>query len=279
MSQLFYNQDMKIAQIGQLADARNRTVESYVAGEAIPFGRLVVRSNDPAKPNTVRLPRATRGTVTFDANLIASNVVNGKVNGEAITPVTYASSHGDTMTALLAAIEALSTVKRAALMNTGSNNRDIVIETTDEDIVLADWAVTLGVSQATIATAESGANEVIAGVAMFSNQVINTNPAADPAYAVGDVVNVLSQGSIWVPVVTDYTTNDPESLTAADALNPRPVNAIVGTSSAGVFCHTFPGGLVLRKVPNAAIREITTEEISDGISGAILVINLPGNTL
>ncbi len=268
--QTSYNPEMAVAQIGQLADTRNRNVESAIAMTAIPFGRAVALSNNPDTPNSVRLPRRTVGLLVFSADLIASNVVNGSVNGEAIDPVTYASSHDATMDAVVAAIAALDGVKRAELDESDTDSRTIAIEVLDADIVLASWAVTLGSSQATIATATTGAYERIRGISTFTHT--KENPGTGGAeYAIGDAVNILTQGSIWVPCVDVPSLDIPLSETPEFY---RPVQVIVGGADAGKFSgYPAPGGATARGLDGAEFVKILEGE--DDTASAQLIVNLP----
>ena len=54
-------------------------------------------------------------TITFNADLITGNVVNGSFAEEDIDPVTFATSHGDTMTALAAEIQKRETIFKATV--------------------------------------------------------------------------------------------------------------------------------------------------------------------
>lgn len=274
MSQTSYPINMSIAQVGQLLDTRNRNVASLAALEAIGFGLGVCYSNDPATPNTCRLPRRTVGRLTFSADLIASNVINGSVNGEAIEAVTYAVSHDNTMDLLIAAIEDLDIVARAELMDESGDNRIIAIEVYDADVTLASWAVTLGSSQATVATAVSSERERFAGIAVFTHTKENPGTGG-AAYAAGDSVSVLTQGGIWVPCV-DIPTLNPSALVQATATYaaPMPVNLIVGGTDKGKFAGwPAPGGATTKVLTGSAFTEI--QAINESTANAALVINLP----
>lgn len=103
-------------------------------------------------------------SVVFDIDFVASNVINGTVGGEAIAPVTFATSHTATFNALVSAIQA------TALTRTISSNpatRTILI-TVDPDVAepldpLGDYVsttnftVTLGASQAVDTVSENRA--------------------------------------------------------------------------------------------------------------------------
>lgn len=276
--QTTYPTGMPIAQIGQIADLRmSRNIESYAALETIPFGYAVAMSNDPDKPNTVRLPRRTVAVITLSANLIASNVVNGKVGGAAITAVTYASSHDATMDALVAAIEALATVKRAQLGDEDGDNRVILVEVTDTAAVLADWAVTLGSSQATVTITYSAASERIVGVSVFTH-TIPQNLSGVASYTVGDAVNVMTKGAIWVPTV-DVPNLVPLVNVGAEELNAeQPPLIVIGGDDSGKFSgYPAAGGLTTRVLANSRYRTIVDN--GDDTGAAMLILNLPGFAL
>lgn len=268
--QTVYNNEIAVAQIGQFVDTRNRNVESYAAAEIIPFGRMVAKSNDPAKPNSVRLPRRTIGSITLSADLVASNKFNGTVNGVAMAEVTYATSHDATMDAIIEALEDVSTVKRAALGDEDGDNRTILVEVTDTNVALTSFAVTAGGSQATVTTAMSGASEQLVGVSIFSHTKENTG-AGDSAYAEGDAVGVLTQGSIWVPTVD---VPDLNPMVSSSAFNPRLANVVIGGDDAGKFTGSPPpGGITTRAVANTVFNQIIDN--GDDTGAAALVINLP----
>lgn len=91
--------------------------------------------------------------ITFDAALVASNVVNGKIDGESIAAVTYATSSDATMAAVAAAIAAMPGVKSAAVVPAGAGLVRVieVISTTRNAYNSAtSFAVTGGASQAGI---------------------------------------------------------------------------------------------------------------------------------
>lgn len=93
-------------------------------------------------------------TLTFNADLVADDTVDGSVGGVAITPIDYGTSHAATMTALAAEIALKGTNVTAVV----SAARVITITTTlgknDENLTL--FAVTsAGVGTAVVATAES----------------------------------------------------------------------------------------------------------------------------
>ena len=100
-------------------------------------------------------------TLTLSAALVASNVINGNVGGNAMTAVTYASSSDATWQAVATAISAMAGVKSAVVTvvggtQVGTDDRVIVVTPDDQvaGIALTGWVVTAGGSQATITVAD-----------------------------------------------------------------------------------------------------------------------------
>lgn len=129
---------------GSLAEVVEDFPESsrpYIAAEGV-FAQDRV-------PSQIAIGKRVPATLVFSADLIADNVFNVSINSSAITPVTYASSHLDTMNAIAAAIEEKDGVASATVG--GANNRTITIISDDlAALVIASAAVTLGSSQATV---------------------------------------------------------------------------------------------------------------------------------
>lgn len=90
-------------------------------------------------------------TITLDADLVTSNVFAGYVGGDAVS-VTFATSHAATMTAMAAAIAALSSVKSATV----SAARVITVYPNNQinGVPVVGFAVTAGASQAGVVTAQ-----------------------------------------------------------------------------------------------------------------------------
>jgi len=135
------------------------------------------------------------GTLTLDADLIAANVVNVSVNGEAIAPVTYGTSHAATMTALAAAVAALASVASAEV----SSARVITFIPVDQTVnpSITNAVVTGGVTQAGITTAVDG-HEIFMGmpVKMQADGKVKPLAAGDsPHLMVGVAVFDAKPGS------------------------------------------------------------------------------------
>ena len=171
-----------------------------------PFGsqsKTFILKNESHKPHEEFEVDALKATITFSADLVTSNVVNGKVNNTAISPVTFATSHSNTMTLLAAAIEALGIAANIADASVTSA-RVITVTAYDssQPLVLHEFVVTAGASQATV-TYGSDNNRIFKGqpVKLTADGKIEPYAAGDiPAkligYAVqdgygGDLVTVM----------------------------------------------------------------------------------------
>ena len=92
-----------------------------------------------------------KATITFDADLIASNSVIGTINGVSTSAVVFAATHDATMALLVTELIAHADVQSASI----TSARVITVIAADKDaaFVLASWAVTLGATQAGVVTA------------------------------------------------------------------------------------------------------------------------------
>ena len=130
--------------------------------------------------------------VVYDADFVTSNSIAFSVNGTSITPVVFATSHAATMTALIAAVEALTGVE-AVLDSDDSNGRTLFVRTRGATNTVVT-TVTLGGSQAT-ATMTYDSGQVYVGVAMFVQKAPSVSGEAYEQY---DAMNVMADGEIWV---------------------------------------------------------------------------------
>lgn len=198
-AQTSYNFGSSGAFAGMVADFRVvKNITSKAAHNAIPFGYGVCAGDDAEKK--VMIPKAEICNLAFSADFIADNVITVTVNGVAAAPITYATSHAATMTALIAAVHALSGVDAVA----GSTNRIITITALNTQIVVSA-TVTGGVSQPTM-TYTYSCGRVFRGVAVHKHTEFNGSSSAQ--YNIDDCVNVMDIGSIWVPVSEAVAVDD-----------------------------------------------------------------------
>lgn len=109
----------------------------------------------------------------IDAQFVASNVINGKVNGVAITPVNWTTDSDTTMGLLATELASKAAITSSVASDNGAvgyNNRlTNTAATKDVQLQLSDFVVTGGASQATItitrlAFQRTQAYESLAGV-------------------------------------------------------------------------------------------------------------------
>ena len=233
MSQTAYNLNMGVAFAGMKVDSRFDLVESAAAFLAIPFGRAVASEAGEAD---VHIPVRDRGTITYSTDFITGNVIALSVNGIAISPVTYATSHAATATALLAAINALTGV----VATKDAAGLVFTIETKGIAITLTS-SVTGGVSQptVTIVTATTS-DEIFRGISLHRHNEVGQ-------YSVNDIVDVLRQGIVWVDTSVAVTADDDAYVDMAGGLGKFTNSSTNNLATGGKFRSTV-GAAGLAKV-------------------------------
>ena len=144
----------------------------------------------------------TQYTLTFSADLITGNTVNGDVKVTPLggtltttnlTATPFNTNHLTTMNDLAVKIAAVTGIRSATV--TGTNNRDIVVLANgDFDIELANFVVTGGASQAT-ASYTAGSDDTIEGISQrtYTEQPDSNN---DVFYESGDTLIMVRKGGI-----------------------------------------------------------------------------------
>lgn len=151
-------------QIAVAAYVEPRLFDVFAISPGADGNTVGVRITKPniGRPNLWRL--------TFSTKLITANVVNISVDGTAIDPVTYATSHANTMDLLLTELRAtLNPIGLEAKFTDQPLDRDLQEDATEatleidifdtghldgHEIVIDSAVVTLGSTQATITSAE-----------------------------------------------------------------------------------------------------------------------------
>ena len=260
MSQQSYNRYMGIAVAGLIADAEFTTKDGLQASESIGLGVGVVQKI--GSPNSGRLPKANKGSIVFSGDLVTSNVVNLKVNGAAMSPITFSSTYAATMALIVTAIKAIAGVSNAVLDTTDTNSRTINVYSTDGlDCLVTDVVVTAGATQTT-ATVTTTTTDVIFGVSIMSQAIEQAYPSLNAAilYKNGAPVGCLLRGRIWV--------NSETAVTNGDAVYLR-FKGDGSTKFAGAFRNTSDSGTAVL-VPGAVWRTVAA---APGL--AIIDINQP----
>jgi urease beta subunit len=88
---------------GGTIEGTSATVETYASdNQTVAQKKLVYR---PVREGDHYLMRTVGTALVFDAALVASNTINLKVNGVAMTQITYASSNDATLEAIATQLE------------------------------------------------------------------------------------------------------------------------------------------------------------------------------
>ncbi len=217
----------------------------------------------------IMLPRNDTASSVFSADLITGNVINATVNGVAIDPVTYATSHLATMQAIAAEIAAIPSVTSAVVG--GASNRTItIISDVGTASVVTSFVVTLGASQATVTTTGSQSGTFFGVTQMVYNKMstlsldvgnnLSQTSGASAPYYTGNPAPTLTQGRIYVQPETVVTSNSPVYL--RHTLNG------VDTALGNFRGDADSGNAVLIPVTQAIWRE------GNGVVGGIAVLEL-----
>ena len=219
-----------VALEGQKVDLGDDYVVSNPAAGAVNFGLGVISSSQ--RTAGARKPARNKAVITFSADFVASNLINGSINGTAIAQVTYATSNANTYNLVKTAIETVLT----ALGLTGTVTVDATAHTVtilltgseQTSLLLASWAVTAGASQATNTIAYS-TDGFFRGVALHQHRQVRADGTF--GYADTDPVAVMRRGRVWVLVT--------EAVSEGDT-----AYCVLATSgSEGKFCKTSTGNL------------------------------------
>jgi len=205
MSQQTYNRYMDIAVPGLIADSEFTTKDGLQAFEAIGLGLAVVQRI--GYPLQGRLPKSGISTILFAGDLITANVVNLKVNGVAMAPVTFNTTNAATLADIVTALKAMASVGNA----TTDGVHTIVVYGKDGlDALVTDIIVTLGTTQTTGAATGSTADKIY-GVSILSQAIQQAYPALNAPLVneVGRPVGCLLRGRIWVRAETAIVNGDP----------------------------------------------------------------------
>lgn len=210
MSQITYNRYMAVAVPGLIADAQFTNKDGLQSAETNGIGLGLGVVQRVGKPNQGRLPKANKATIVFDADLVASNKINAKVNGVSMAEVTYATSHDATMAAIVTALKAVSGVANAVLDASDTESHTIIVYSNDGlDCIVSDVVVTGGSSQAN-ATITIDTTDTIYGISILSQAIQQPYPALNEPilYKNGAPVGCLLRGRIWVRTETAVQNGD-----------------------------------------------------------------------
>lgn len=139
------------------------------------------------KISTIDEGVAQRQLLSFSSALVASNIVNGLINGVAITPVSFSTDNDTTLASVASTIQAYLVATYGAgsasvvsVANSTSNDREIEVISPDSVTLLdlTEFTVTGGSSQAVITIEETLANTATTGT--FALEVYNRDNVLTP---------------------------------------------------------------------------------------------------
>ena len=265
-----YPINMPLGIPGRIADCGFKNTLSPMCLENIPSALGVM------KPLTldykIMLPRNDTASSVFSADLITGNTVNMTVNGVAITPVVFATSHLLTMQAIANEIAAIPSIASATVG--GANNRTItIISDVGTATAVTVATVTGGASQATITTtaSQSGVffgvtqtiyNNMNSWIPYFGPNLILSSGIPLPYFA-GQVAPTLTQGRIYVVPETLITSNSPVYLRVAPNGAFTQNGSFRGDADSAT-CILIPATQAIWREGNPTVGEV-----------AVLEINLP----
>jgi len=194
MSEYDLNQAAPYA--GMKSDSRFDEVKSYAAEEEIQFGYAV--GAEAGNVESVSLIRKDNAKLVFDADFVADNAINGKVNTVSWVEVDFDTDHDTTAAALVVAIGNLAGVT-CVLDPADANNRTFLIEAEGTTIAVTDVAVTGGASQA-------GSTVTLSGDNLFRGIALSTHNE-NGKYLATDTVSVLTKGQAHVEVSAAVTAD------------------------------------------------------------------------
>ena len=234
--------------IAGMVEGFHNDFESAIAKEDIDFGSPVF--GFVGSENKCYGPHLDKATVTLSAYLVASNVYTVTINGTAVAE-TFATDHATTMTALIAAINADTTLAALGISAAaGSTNRIIVVSAPAGLDLTVTGAVTLGASQATVAVVH-GTNGKFLGVAAFVQNGGKDFGAGTACWKNGMSVSILRDGRLYVPAESTVADKDPAYVSGLGGAGTLGKFTDVATNNyyiGGFFRSNVSSGLALLEV-------------------------------
>jgi len=144
----------------ELDNSGGEGVRDFTIGEDVGVlkeGSIYMSPEDAMTPaSAIYIRHAGRKqvqTLTWSGVLVSLNVINGKVGGIAIAPVTFTTDHATTMQLICDAILLANSDVLTCTFTGNIITMTTKLDAGDED--LSDWVVTLGAGQVTATIAET----------------------------------------------------------------------------------------------------------------------------
>lgn len=177
----------------------------YIETSGADAGKPFASDGSTAGSYTLTLDKALAGGVrrvqklVLSADLVADDTVNGAIAGTAIAATAYATSHVDTMTAIIAAIRAAAETAGVVIEEiyiAGATFREIHIVSSDvgaSTLALTAWAVTSGGAGTAVFASATGA-DITAGIAAASVSVSVNGTTVATGWAGSSEATMLAFG-------------------------------------------------------------------------------------
>ena len=193
--------------IAGMVEGYHNDFESAIAKEDIDFGSPVF--GFVGSENKCYGPHLEIATVSLDADLVASDTLAVVINGVTVDEA-FATTHAAAMTALIAAINADTTLAAAGIVAAaGGTNRVVVITApvgSDPVVTAAVTSAGSGTAAATVAKSTAGK---FLGVAAFVQNGGKDFGAGTACWKEGTSVSILRNGRVWVLAESTVADKDP----------------------------------------------------------------------
>jgi hypothetical protein len=199
-------------------------VMSRIAAEDLPLGYPLFQLK--GEDESIALLNNDEALVDYSVDFITGNVISVTVTrpgplGAAVTTevsTTFDTDQATTLAALVAAVDGIDGIDCAS-----EAANQITVSSDDGAAITVESVVTGGASQPSVTvTAQNSGNQVFRGISKLTQK--------DPVpYKSGDMVNILTEGRIWVYCATACQAGDAVSYNA----NGEFANA--GTAIAGML--------------------------------------------
>ena len=178
-------------------------VESALAKEDIAYGSPVF--GPVGVENVAYGPHKDKTTVTYTSDTQSTSVLTTVINGTSVA-TTFDTDHATTMTAHLAAINANTTLAGLGITATAVTARIFTVQ----GPAGLDLTVTSAITVAGAATGviTYGTNLKFLGAAVFVQNGGKDWGAGTAKWKTGMFVNILADGTLWVPVESTVADKD-----------------------------------------------------------------------
>lgn len=199
--------------VGQLADGSIKEAVSRFAEQDIQYGRGLVVGSDPG--SNVKNVTNSKAVLDFDADFATGNTINLKVNGVAITQVSFSGNPVTTKANLVTAIDNLDNVSAE---DAGGRAINITIVDGLSNAEVTDVVIAGGASQAGFTITVSSLDTIVEGIALLRHGeplIIG----GDDAYRTNDQVTALRKGTVVCEVISTVNYGDDVYINIADTTN------------------------------------------------------------